>query len=219
MEGFAQYYPVWDKLSQEQQRLLLDSVSYQIVNKGAILHYGAADCVGLFVVKSGQLRACILSEDGKEITLYRLFARDICLFSASCMISSIQFDIVLEAERETELWVIPVSVYQQLMEQSVAVSNFTNQLMASRFTEVMWLLDQILFKSLDARLAGFLLEESSIEESDTLTVTHEQVARHLGTAREVVTRMLRYFQAEGMVVLSRGEIRISDRKRLASLVK
>ncbi len=218
MYSIGQYFPIWDKLDSAQQNILMESAVYRTVPEGTVLHNGSADCIGLFVVRAGQLRAYILSEEGKEITLYRLFERDICLFSASCMMSSIQFDIVLEAERAAELWVIPVSVYQELMEHSVAVSNYTNELMASRFSEVMWLMDQVLFKSFDTRLAAFLIEESNIEQSGGLTITHEKIAHHLGTAREVVTRMLRYFQSEGMVKLSRGGIMITDRKKLGALV-
>ena len=219
METIGQYFPVWDKLSQAQQRQLEEFAAFRTVSEGTVLHNGSADCVGLFVVRTGQLRAYILSDEGKEITLYRLFERDVCLFSASCMLSSIQFDIVLEVARDAELWIIPVAVYQQLMEQSVAVSNFTNELMASRFSEVMWLMDQILFKSFDARLAAFLLDESNIEESDELSITHEKIAHHMGTAREVVTRMLKYLQSEGAVKLFRGGVTLTDKKKLGALAR
>jgi CRP/FNR family transcriptional regulator len=212
--GLSNYFPIWDKLRPSEQKLLEDSAVMRTAPKGTLLHNGSADCVGLFVVRSGQLRAFILSEEGKEITLYRLFERDICLFSASCMLSSIQFEIMVEAEKDTELWVIPTEVYRRLMEDSAVVSNYTNQIMASRFSDVMWLMDQILFQSFDRRLSQFLLEESGIEGTDSLKITHERISNHMGTAREVVTRMLKYLQSEGIVSLSRGEIRIEDRIKL-----
>lgn len=215
--GVPELFPIWGELDARQQEALMSAATLRAVPEGAILQNGSADCVGLFLIESGQLRAYILSDEGKEVTLYRLFERDMCLFSASCMLNSIQFDIWIEAEKETRLWVLPVSVYQQLMKTSAAVANYTNELMASRFSEVMWLMDQILFKSFDSRLATFLIEESGIEGSDTLQVTHERIAHHLGTAREVVTRMLKYFQSEGIVRLSRGEIKILSRKRLSAL--
>jgi CRP/FNR family transcriptional regulator len=217
--GVPALFPIWGELDARQQEALISAATLRVVPEGAILQNGAADCVGLFLIESGQLRAYILSDEGKEVTLYRLFERDMCLFSASCMLNSIQFDIWIEAEKETRLWVLPVSVYQQLMKTSAAVANYTNELMASRFSEVMWLMDQILFKSFDSRLATFLLEESGIEGNDTLQVTHERIAHHLGTAREVVTRMLKYFQSEGIVRLSRGEIEILSRKRLSALAQ
>lgn len=215
--SIADYFPIWDKLTASERRILEHAASRRTAPKGTILHAGTADCVGLYVVCSGQLRAFILSEEGKEITLYRLFERDICLFSASCMLSSIQFDVTIEAEKDAELWIIPTDIYRDLMERSATVANYTNQIMATRFSEVMWLMDQIMFQSFDSRLASFLLSESEIDETDTLKITHERIANHMGTAREVVTRMLKYFQSEGMVVLTRGGIQIADRKKLERL--
>lgn len=141
------------------------------------------------------------------------------MFSASCMLQNLQFDLTIEAEKDSSLWVIPPDVFQTLMNESLPVSNFVNQVIAGRFSEVMWLIEQILWKSFDKRLAAFLLEESNIEESDTIKMTHEKIANHLGTAREVVTRMLRYFQNENILSLSRGTIEILDRKRLLAMAE
>lgn len=174
-------------------------------------------CTGLLLVRKGQLRAYILSDEGREITLYRLFDQDICLFSASCMMRSIQFEMMIEAEKDTELWIVPAEIYQNVMQESAPISNFTNEIMASRFSEVMWLMEQIMWKSFDKRLAAFLLEESTLERDNTLKLTHETIANHLGTAREVVTRMLRYFQSEGMVKLARGTVEITDEAALEEL--
>lgn len=214
---FQDYFPIWDKLNQDQQDQLLSALMLRTVAKGTVLHNGDMDCTGLLLVKSGQLRAYILSDEGREITIYRLFDRDMCLFSASCIMRSIQFDVTIAAEKDTELWVIPSEVYQRLMEQSVAVSNYTGELMAGRFSEVMWLMEQVMWKSLDKRLAAFLLEEASIEGTGQLKLTHENIANHLGSHREVITRMLRYFQSEGMVKLSRGMVTILDMGKLEAL--
>lgn len=214
---FQDYFPIWDKLNQDQQDQLLSALMLRTVAKGTVLHNGDMDCTGLLLVKSGQLRAYILSDEGREITIYRLFDRDMCLFSASCIMRSIQFDVTIAAEKDTELWVIPSEVYQRLMEQSVAVSNYTGELMAGRFSEVMWLMEQVMWKSLDKRVAAFLLEEASIEGTGQLKLTHENIANHLGSHREVITRMLRYFQSEGMVKLSRGMVTILDTGKLEAL--
>lgn len=214
---FQSYFPIWDKLTPAQQNLILDNLMERSVKKGAVVHNGSVDCTGLLLVKSGQLRAYILSDEGREVTVYRLFDRDLCLFSASCMLRSVQFDITIEAEKDTELWLIPTDIYKQVMEESAPAANYTNEIMAARFSEVMWLIEQIMWKSLDKRVAGFLLEESSIENTKLLKLTHETIANHLGTHREVVTRMLRYFQSEGMVKLSRGVVEILDEKKLAAL--
>ncbi len=211
------YFPIWNKLSPSQQLLLEQSAFYRIVKKGTIIHGRSENCTGLLLVGTGQLRAYMLSEEGREITLYRLFERDICLFSASCMMNSIQFEITLEAEKETGFWVVPSKIYKTIMEESAPIANYTNELMASRFTDVMWLIEQIMWKSLDKRVASFLLEESVIEKTKDLKITHENIANHLGSHREVITRMLSYFQKEGMVKLSRGTVTILNEKKLAAL--
>ena len=212
------YFPVWEKLTPAQQRQLEDSRLSRTVKKGTVLHSGSADCTGLLLIRKGQLRAYILSDEGREITIYRLFERDICLFSASCIMRSIQFEVMVEAEKDTELWIIPPDLYKRIMEESAPIANFTNEIMAARFSEVMWLMEQIMWKSFDKRLAQFLLEESMLEGTSTLMLTHETIANHLGTAREVVTRMLRYFQSEGLVKLSRGTVEIADRTALEKLL-
>lgn len=214
---FENYFPIWNKLNQKQQRCIRDSLMTRHVEKGTVIHNGSMDCTGLLLVQSGQLRAYILSDEGREITIYRLFERDMCLFSASCIMRSIQFEITIEAEKDTELWVIPSEIYKSIMAESAPVANYTNELMASRFSDVMWLIEQIMWKSLDKRVAAFLLEESSIEDTNELKITHEIIANHLGSHREVITRMLRYFQSEGMVKLSRGVVTIIDEEKLREL--
>ena len=215
--NLAEYLPFFSKLSPQQQQTLVDSVESMEAKAGTIVHNGSLDCLGLLVILSGQLRVYTLSSEGREVTLYRLFDHDICLFSASCVMPDIQFEVIIEAEKGTKMWVIPSCLFKELMQESAAVANYTNQLISSRFSEVMWLMEQIMWKSFDKRLAGFLLEESALENSPSLKMTHERIAGHLGTAREVVTRMLRYFQSEGMVRLSRGEITIVDEAALRRL--
>ena len=205
---FSEFLPVWDRLTEDQRELLESRLISRTMKKGERISAGAPNCMGLLLIRSGQLRASILSEEGREITIYRLFDRDLCLFSAACMLRSIQFEITISAEKDTALWVIPADVYQKVMEESAALANFTNEVMGTRFSEVMWLMEQILWKSFDKRLAGFLLEEMAIEGTKQLKITHEAIGNHLGNAREVVTRMLRYFQNEGLVLLSRGTVEI-----------
>lgn len=215
--SFDTYFPVWDKLNTEQKELISKSLITQQIEKGTIVYNGALDCTGLLLVKSGQLRTYILSDEGREITLYRLFDMDMCLLSASCIMRSIQFDVTIEAEKDTTLWIIPAEVYKIIMDESAPIANYTNELMASRFSDVMWLMEQIMWKSLDKRVAIFLLEESSIEGTNELKITHETIANHIGSHREVITRMLRYFQGEGLVKLSRGKITILDEKGMEKI--
>lgn len=215
--SFQEYFPIWNKLDLTHQNRILETLMAKTVRKGTVIHNGSMDCIGLLLIKSGQLRAFILSDEGREITIYRLFDRDMCLFSASCIMRSVQFDITVEAEKDTELWVIPSEVYQTIMAESAPLANYTNELMATRFSDVMWLIEQIMWTKMDKRVAAFLLEEAAIEGTQKLKITHEAIANHLGSHREVITRMLQYFQNEGMVRLSRGAIEIADAEKLEEL--
>ena len=155
--------------------------------------------------------------DSFPIALYRLFERDMYLFSASCMLNSIQFDIALSAEKDTKVLVIPSDVYRGIMDISAPLANYTNELMATRFSDVMWLVDQIMWKIFDRRLATFLINEANIEGTNKLKITHEIISNHLGSPREVVTRMLKYFVSEGLIALSRGTIEILDMQGLEQI--
>ena len=216
--NISEYFPIWDKLTPQQQKTLSDAAYPRHIPAGTVVHRGNLDCLGLLLVRSGQLRCYILSDEGREITIYRLFDRDICLFSASCMMASIQFELHIEAEKDTEVFVLPPEMYRGLMQESAPIANYTQEIMSSRFSEVMWLMEQVMWKSFDKRLAAFLLEESAID-GDCLKITHEKIANHLGTAREVVTRMLRYFQSEGHVKLTRGTIELVNRKGLEDIAE
>ena len=216
---FVKYIPVWDKLTSAEQEMLVNAAQFKRVSKGTVLHSGSDDCLGLLLIRTGQLRAYIISDEGREVTIYRLFDMDVCLLSASCMMQNIQFQITIEAEKDSEVWIIPTGTFKMLMESSAVMANYANQLLASRFSEAMWLMEQIMWKSFDKRLAKFLLEESTLEDTVSLKITHEKIANHMGTAREVVTRMLKYFQSEGMVRLGRGVIEILDFEKLEDLLE
>lgn len=217
LPGVPSFFPFWDALSQAHRDDLLAYSAPHTFCKGDLILPYKGECLGLILIQSGQLRAFVLSDGGKEITLYRLFERDICLFSASCIMNNIQFDIHIEAEKDSRVLVVPAALYDRLMQQSLTVANYTNQLMSSRFSDVMWTLEQVLFKSMDVRIAQLLLEQAGIEDSLELEITHDIIARDLSTAREVVTRMLKYFRDDGLLALSRGHIRILDTARLRAL--
>ncbi len=214
---YSEYLPFWDKLTVEQQQRIAQVIEFRRVSKGIRIHDSSADCLGLVMVRSGQLRSYILSEDGREITLSRLFSYDVSLLSASCVMPDMQFNVMIEAEKDSEFWSIPACLFKNLIDESLAVSNYSRNLLSSNFSELMWLMEQIMWKSMDKRLAAFLLEEAQLEDSFVLKLTHEKIANHMGTAREVVTRMLRYFQSEGMVALARGTIEITNQKKLSTL--
>ena len=212
-----EYVPFWRELSPTLKELLCSETAERLVSAGTVLHGGKENCTGLLIVTSGRIRAYTVSEEGKELTLYRLYDRDICLFSASCVFSNVSFDIFVEAEQDTRLLHIPSEIYRRVMESSAPAAVYTNKLMSERFYDVMWLLDQVMNKRLDTRLAALLLEERDNCCSDTLNITHEKLGNHLGSVREVITRMLRHFQDDGLVLLKRGSIELVDIHRLEEL--
>lgn len=209
----------WKDLTDSQKYALQQAIVKKEFAAGEAMHGGSDNCSGLFLILAGQVRAYIISETGKEITLYRLFERDVCIFSASCMMKNISFDIFIEVEKESKVFLIPTPIFRKLSLESLPIQAFTNNLMASRFSDVMWIMEQALFTSFDKRLASFLVEQATIEEGTTLIITHEKIANHLGTAREVVTRMLKYFQNEGLVALNRGTITILDEAKLNRMIE
>ena len=214
---FKSCFPIWNKLTPAQQTHLEGMSQLRKVKAGTVLHDGGKDCLGLLLMRSGQLRAYILSDEGREVTIGRFFEMDMCVLSASCVMPNMQFDVVIEAEKDSELWVIPACLYKNLMDESLAVCAYSNDLMTNHFSELMWLMEQVMWRSFDKRLAKFLVEECALEGTAELKLTHEKIANHMGTAREVVTRMLRYFQGEGLVRLTRGAVEVTDPDRLEQL--
>lgn len=210
-------FPPWPRLPGADQARLAQASQMKKVEKGVLLHRGREDCAGLFIVGAGQLRAYIVSDAGKEITLYRLFPGECCIFGAGCIMENIQFDIFVETEKNSTLLLIPSETYKAISKTSLPVSEYTSSLLASRLSGMIWVIEQVLFTSFHKRLAVFLAEQARIENSMDLTLTHEEIAKHLGSAREVVTRMLKYFSEEGLVRLSRGTIHITNRARLAEM--
>lgn len=211
------FFPMWDRLSEKEKKILSKKTVLKNAAARDLIYDSDETCSGLILVSFGQLRAFYVSESGREITLYRLLEGDICIMKANCIINSLQFDINISAEKDTSYFVLPPEFYKQLMDNSIEISRFTNEIMAGRMSDIVWLMEQIMWQSFDKRLASFLLEESTLDDSDTLQITHETIANHLGTAREVVTRMLKYFKSEGIIELSRGSIKIIKHEALREL--
>jgi CRP/FNR family transcriptional regulator len=207
----------WDHLSEPQRALLENNAAALQYPKGATVHSGEQNCIGVLLIKRGELRVYILSEQGKEITLFRLRSGEVCILSASCILNNITFDVHIDAESPTDVLLIPSVLYRQLCDQNIYADNFTCRLAMDSFSDVMWAMEQILFMSFDRRLAVFLLDEAARTGSDTVSLTHEQIAKYMGSAREVVSRMLKYFASEKIVELSRGGVRILDKRKLKAM--
>ena len=216
-ELFEETFPFWKKMSETDKETFLRSSQSVNFKKGTNIHDGN-ECTGVIMVKSGSLRMYLLSEEGKEITLYRLSPGEICIFTASCVLEAITFDVFVDSEENSECVVVGGCAYEDLSRRMPEAKIFALECAISRFSDIMWVMQQILFMSMDKRLAIFLLDEANKNGSDTVKLTHEQIAKYMGSAREVVSRMLKYFTSEGIVSSSRSEgIRILDKKKLRSL--
>lgn len=207
-------FPFWSKLSSQDQELLVQGTILKKHKKGENIHGGGLHCTGVLGIVSGRLRVYLLSDEGKEVSLFRLLENDVCMLSASCMIKNIAFDVYVDTEVDTKLLIINPSVYEDVGRRNPFVDHYVQEIISMRFSEAMWVMEQILFMKMDKRLAIFLLEQSNIEESDSITLTHQDIADHMSTAREVVSRMLKYFANEGLVKVSRKGIEIINREKL-----
>ncbi len=208
--------PFWDGIEESDRSLICENTVSHSFTAGETIHRGQ-ECSGVIIVRSGCLRVYILSENGKDITLYRLFPGDICMLSASCVLDSITFDVSIDAEENSRCIIIGGSVFDTLSKKYKDIRIFSLETAVSRFSDVMWVMQQILFMSMDKRLAVFLIDEAARNKTDEIMLTHEQIARYIGSAREVVSRTLKYLSSEGLVEVSRKGIRIIDKAGLREL--
>lgn len=215
-EIYQEYFPFWSELGQSDREFLCKHSTEVHFEKEQAVHDNT-ECTGLYIVKNGRLRLYMLSEDGKEITLYRLSPGEICMLSASCVLQSITFDVYVEAEEPSDCYMISASAFGTISEKVPMVKIFALETAVNRFSDVMWIMQQIVFMSMDKRLAIFLLEDAQVNSSDTITMTHEQIARHLGTAREVVTRMLKHLANDGIIGVTRKGITIVNKRKLQGI--
>ena len=214
--AYKESFPFWDKISETDRGCICQNSYAFTYPKGKNVHDGS-ECSGVILVRSGSLRLYMMSEEGKDITLYRLHKGDMCMLSASCVLKAVTFDVFVDAEEDSECFVISGPAFAAVSERNPDIKIFALETAVSRFSDVMWVMQQILFMSMDKRLAIFLSDESSRTGSDTIRLTHGQIALYMGSAREVVSRMLKYFANEGIVEVSRGGIMILDKKRLLEL--
>lgn len=213
---YKEIFSFWEDISDDDRNFICQNSFSVTYSKGTHIHDGE-ECSGVIFLCSGSLRLYMMSDEGKEITLYRLHKGDMCMLSASCVLQTITFDVFIDAEEDSDCFVISGPAFAAVSERNPCIKIFSLEAAVSRFSDVMWVMQQILFMSMDKRLAIFLSDESARLGSDTITLTHEQIARYMGSAREVVSRMLKYFANEGIVEVSRKGIKILDKKRLRKL--
>ncbi len=213
---FANLFPFWQDLSGEDKEYLIDNSAQITYPRGTTIHDGS-ECTGVILINTGSLRVYMLSDDGKELTLYRLFSGDLCMMSASCVLESITHDVFVDAEEDSECLQISGPTFSYLARKYPYMKIFALEATAASFSEVMYAIEQMFFMSVEKRLAVFLLDEFSKTGSNVIKLTQEQIAKYMGSAREVVSRTLKSFSTDGIVSINRGGITILDKKQLRNL--
>ena len=216
MKNFEALFPFWAQLNNTEKELIEQSSYVEKYDKGMMMHRTDGSCKGLMTVLSGQLRTYILSEEGREVTLFRVNEEEVCVLSASCLMDTITFDVLIEATEVTEVLVLPAAILNQVVQQNPYIELFLYKSATEKFSDVMWTMQQILFLKIDQRVAQFLWDEMVQKNSMTLSITHDEIARYIGSAREVVTKVLKYMVKEGALELKRGTIMVLDKELLRS---
>ena len=216
MRNYEDIFPFWSKLTEKEKEYIENVIYTEKYNKGMLMHRTEDSCKGLVTVLTGQLRTYILSEEGREVTLFRVNEEEVCILSASCLLDTITFDVLIEATEDTEVLVIPAPALNQILQQNPHVELFMYKSATEKFSDVMWTMQQILFLKIDQRVAQFLWDEMVQKNSMTLSITHDEIAKFIGSAREVVTKVLKYMVKEGALELKRGTIILLDKELLRS---
>ncbi len=216
MRNCEMIFPFWENLSDAEKNQIEQSVYAERYPKGMLMHRSEDSCKGFMTVLSGQLRTYILSEEGREVTLFRVNADEVCVLSASCLMDTITFDVLIEATEDTEVLVLPAAILNQVVQQNPYIELFLYKSATEKFSDVMWTMQQILFLKIDQRVAQFLWDEMVQKNSMTLSITHDEIARYIGSAREVVTKVLKYMVKEGALELKRGTITVLNKELLRS---
>ena len=217
-ESIVARLPYWDRLTDEEKALVADNYMIRHFEKGEMIFRGGYECLGQIYVVRGEVRTCLLSDEGREITLYMMRDGDSCVLSASCVLSQITFETHMIAKQPTDILVINLGIYRRIVEQNIYVKCYMYELATERFSQVMWTMQQILFMGFDRRLASFLISEYERTGSKYIMMTHDQIAEQVNSAREVVARMMKRFISDGLVESGRGSIRLLDLEGLKALL-
>jgi len=217
--AYLKQIPFTALATEEEFQLMAQSAYITTFAKGEVVHTRSqTECLGLVLVISGSLCASMISDEGKQILLYRLSRGEMCLFMARCVLNLLSYDAVVEGEKAGSMLVIPKAATERVM-QNILVENAMNRLALQRCSQIMGALERVLFARVDKRLASCLLQEAESRGGREVKLTHEQLARDISSAREVVSRVLGKFAADGLISLHRGLIVIEDPDRLRGFLK
>lgn len=201
-------------LTPEQRELAARSMQRMDCVKGQVVHRHGDACVGIIQVRKGSLRISVLSEEGREITLFQAAPGDCCILSAACVLHSLELESQVTAETASQVEILPAPILAQLLSENKDLEREIFRWATTQYARALRTMQRIVFFSLEKRLALYLKEESIRRKSLSFRVTHEGIARCIGSSREVVTRMLNQFAGRGMVELGRGTVTVTDRAAL-----
>lgn len=208
-EELQKLIPFYSELTSSQAELLLQTAQVKTFDAGNVLMAENSSCQGFIIVKKGEISVNMTSEDGREAELFRLCDGDFCIFTASCLFLPKSFHVQMTAEKESRVFIIPSITVEKLRNQNIQVELFAYKTMTARFANVMAATEEMLFVPVEKRLAKYLSAAQS-----PIKITQEELARKLGTAREVISRLLSSLRKEGVIETRRGEIRVVDVKNL-----
>lgn len=211
-------FPFWNDLTAVQQNQIMLGWRTEVFQKKTQIFETSDDCKGLMIVQTGCLRIYMLSEQGKEVSLFRLFPGDICVLSAACIVEELDFDIIIEAAEYTEVATIPTRDVEQIMSENMLFRLFLYKKIAERFSTVMSTIQHVFLKKIDQRIAQYLLNEMSLTNSTTIRATHDHIAKEIFSAREVVSKTLRRISEDGIIDVKYENIKILDVDKLQSLI-
>ncbi|MBE6594880.1 MAG: Crp/Fnr family transcriptional regulator [Ruminococcaceae bacterium] len=206
--------PVLGDMQQNERELLLKNAVSRSFPAGTVMETGAEQCLGLMLIERGELRLYMMSEEGREVTLLRFHSGDLSVISAACVLKQLYMDALIVAEEDTRVKVVSLTVLNRLMEENIHLRCYLYELMMQHLSEALGAVEQVVFQSLSRRLSGFLVAECRRTGSDTVYLTHEQIAKYLGSAREAVARMMKRFATAGLVEMRRGAVHVLDAEGL-----
>ena len=210
--------PFWANLTSEEKAIVSQRAITKRFNKDQIVSSNSSACLGIILIMSGGIRVSLISDEGREITLYRAYANEFCVSTASCVVHQLNFDAIVTAEEDTSVLVIPSTVCSRLMESNIHVRAFVFERETERYSQTIWAIQQMLFKKLDQRLASYLIDAYKANSKPEVKKTQEEIARDINSAREVVARMLKDFAAKGFVEIKRGAIVLRNIEGLKKLI-
>lgn len=189
------------------------------LDAGALFYLANQGRPPFALVGSGTIRVFKVGPTGREITLYRVQAGETCLINMLCALLDFPPAASAQAETAVEALLVPVERFRRWIDQSDLIRRYVFETMSARLIDLMLLIEEVTFGRMDARLADYLCGRllSDRSEVKSLTATHETIAAELGTAREVVSRLLKNFQRIGAIDLARGRIELRDAGRLRRL--